>query len=69
MCKNTSASTTRTHLNPLEPAVDEVPVKNVLVRLGRHPVVVHQVDQIRQLSVDVPYLVHWKNIGFVAGFK
>lgn len=53
----------QTHLNPLESAVDEVPVKNVLVGLGRHPVVVHQVDQIRQLPVNVPDLYIIPEVG------
>lgn len=56
MTRRWERTLTRTHLHPLEAAVDEVSVKDVLVGLGWQPVVVHQVHQVRQLPVDVPHL-------------
>lgn len=50
-------SLTITHLNPLEAAVDEVSVENVLVSRRGQPVVVHEVNQVRQLPVDVSHLI------------
>ena len=41
------------YLDTLEAAVDEVAVENVLVRLRWEIVMVQQVDQVGQLSVEV----------------